>query len=102
MLKGPSGYEDKRGYFNISTIIEMVRLGLLKDIKASKWLLETFGFDKGREGAIVRNSIRSYKIEKTESGEKFLVEDVLVNPKTFLPRHSAKGLSGSNKARIGL
>jgi len=102
ILKGHSGYEDKRGYFNISTIIEMVRLGLLEDIKASKWLLETFGFDKGQEGAIVRNSIRRYKIEETESGEKFLVEDVLVDPKTFLPRHSAKGLSIFDKARTGL
>jgi len=102
VLKGSSDYEGNRGYFNISTIIEMVRQGLLKDIKASKWLLETFGFYEGHEDENLTNPIRSYKIETTASGKRFLVEDVLVDPKTFLPWHGAKNFSRSNKTRTGL
>ncbi|MBU1912730.1 MAG: class I SAM-dependent methyltransferase [Candidatus Omnitrophica bacterium] len=85
VLKGPSGYEGKRGYFNISTIIEMLKQNLLPGIEASNWMMETFDFSEGASNLSLRNPIRSYKIERTESGEKFLVEDVLVDPKGFLP-----------------
>ena len=85
VLKGPSGYEGKRGYFNISTIIEMLRRDLLLGIEASNWIMETFSFSEGPDDSNLRNPIRSYNIERSASGEKFLVEDVLVDPKTFLP-----------------
>jgi len=84
-LKGPADYAGNRGYFNLSTIIEMIRRNLLPGIKASDWLLETFGFSEGSEDPNLRNPIRSYRIEVTDSGEKFLVEDILVNPMTFEP-----------------
>jgi len=102
VLKGPAGYEDKRGYFNLSTIIEMIRRGLIPGIKASDWLLETFDFYEGAEDPNLRNPIRSYKIEEFESREKFLIEDILVDPTTFFPWHGAKGLFRANKTRTDL
>jgi len=102
VFKGPADYSGKRGYFNISTIIEMLRQHLLPGIEASNWLMETFAFSEGASDPNLVNPIRSYKIEKTESGEKFLVEDILVNPKTFLPWHDSETLFGVSKTRTDL
>lgn len=100
ILKGPSDYDGKRGYFNISTIIEMVRRGFLGDINASRWLLETFEFYEGQEGDHPINFIRSYKIETNTSGKRFLVEDVAVDPETFFSQHGAKGLVGASRTSL--
>lgn len=95
-LKGPAGYGDKRGYFNLSTIIEMVRQGLLPGIKVSDWLLETFSFSEGQANPNLRNRIRSYRVEEPDTGERFIVEDILVDPKTFKP-WPVSGESGENE-----
>lgn len=91
VLKGPAGYdENSRGYFNISTIVEMVRQGLLPGIEASDWLIETFDFSEGPGDSNLRNPIRSYKIEEAGPGEKFLSGDILVDPETFMPWENRK------------
>ena len=104
VLKGQAEYvgNGKKGYFNISTIIEMVRQDLLPGIEASNWLMETFGFFEGPDELSLRKPIRSYKIEKAESGEKFLVKDVFVDPKTFLPWYDAEDLTKVNNTRTDL
>lgn len=100
VLKGPAGYEGNRGYFNISTITEMLRRRLLRGIKASNRMLETFDFYEGATGLSPRNPVRSYKIKSTESGEKVLVEDILVDPRTFLPWHDKEAYYGFNSKAI--
>lgn len=86
VLKGPIRHRvDKTGYFNLSTILRMIDLDLLRDIEVSDLLFETIAFLKAGEATNLKNPIRSYRIEKTPSGERFLVEDVLVDPRTFEP-----------------
>jgi len=102
ILKAPADYEGNRGYFNISTIIEMVRQNLLPGVKASDWLLETFGFHAGSEQANLTNPIRSYRVEQADSGTRFLVEDVMVDPHTFLPLQDEEQLIPDLAARTGV
>ena len=72
----------KGKYFNISTIIEMVRRGLLPGIKVSELLESTFDYSftvlKGR----LTNPIRSYRIDPVSQR---LVAHVEVHPDTFEP-----------------
>jgi len=98
VLKGPSGYETRRGYFNISTIVEMLRQGLLPGIKASDLLFETFDFTVGIKDVHLTRPVRSYKIETLESGEKVLVMDVLVDPETFKPWQGVLTAENSEKS----
>ncbi|MEI7998635.1 MAG: hypothetical protein WCH62_03930, partial [Candidatus Omnitrophota bacterium] len=67
---------------NLSTIIEMVRRGLLADVRASPLLLDTFDYRVGNAPEEITQLIKGYRIDPNT---KMLVEDGLVDPYTLEP-----------------
>lgn len=85
----------KGRYFNLSTIVEMVRRNLLPGIRASDFLLETLDYHEGSGDDNTTHHIRSYRIDE---GSQALVEDVYVHPATFEPWEKGTGyLEAANR-----